>query len=79
MRYEILEKLDQFFSVKEHLERLDEGLKQLKDERKSSLETLERLTDELKDVLKKGERMLTPNLLFIFMLCVAAVALIYTK
>lgn len=53
MRYEILEKLDQFFSVKEHLERLDEGLNQLKDERKSSLETLERLTDELKDVLKK--------------------------
>ena len=53
MRYEILEKLDQFSSVKEHLERLDEGLKQLKDERKSSLETLERLTDELKDVLKK--------------------------
>ena len=53
MRYEILEKLDQFFSVKENLERLDEGLRQLKDERKSSLETLERLTDELKDVLKK--------------------------
>ena len=53
MRYEILEKLDQFFSVKGHLERLDEGLRQLKDERKSSLETLERLTDELKDVLKK--------------------------
>lgn len=53
MRYEILEKLDQFFSVKEHLGRLDEGLRQLKDERKSSLETLERLTDELKDVLKK--------------------------
>lgn len=53
MRYEILEKLDQFFSVKEHLERLDERLKQLKDERKSSLETLDRLTDELKDVLKK--------------------------
>ena len=53
MRYEILEQRDQFFSVKEHLEGLDEGLKQLKDERKSSLETLERLTDELKDVLKK--------------------------
>ena len=53
MRYEILEKLDQFFSVKEHLERLDESLKELKDERKSSLETLERLTDELKDILKK--------------------------
>lgn len=53
MRYEILEKLDQFFIVKEHLERLDESLKELKDERKSSLETLDRLTDELKDVLKK--------------------------
>ena len=32
---------------------LDESLKELKDERKSSLETLDRLTDELKDVLKK--------------------------
>lgn len=53
MRYEILEKLDQFFSVKEHLEQLDESLKDLRDERKSSLETLDRLTDELKDVLKK--------------------------
>ncbi|WP_159070944.1 hypothetical protein [Campylobacter concisus] len=53
MRYEILEKLDQFFSVKEHLERLDESLKELKDERKRSLETLERLTNELKEVLKK--------------------------
>nr|DAS22171.1 MAG TPA: Cell cycle protein [Caudoviricetes sp.] len=53
MRYEILEKLDQFFSVKEHLERLDESLKDLKDERKRSLETLERLTNELKEVLKK--------------------------
>nr|DAW80495.1 MAG TPA: hypothetical protein [Caudoviricetes sp.] len=53
MRYEILEKLDQFFSVKEHLERLDESLKELKDERKSSLETLDRLTNELKKVLKK--------------------------
>nr|WP_315519587.1 hypothetical protein [uncultured Campylobacter sp.] len=53
MRYEILEKLKQFFDVKEHLERLDESLKELRDERKSSLETLERLTDELKDVLRK--------------------------
>lgn len=53
MSYEILEKLKQFFDVKEHLERLDESLKELKDERKRSLETLERLTNELKEVLKK--------------------------
>ena len=53
MRYEILEKLKQFFDAKEHLDRLDESLRELKDERKSSLETLVRLTDEFKDVLKK--------------------------
>lgn len=53
MSYEILEKLKQFFDVKEHLDHLEESLKELKDERKGSLETLERLTNELKKVLKK--------------------------
>ncbi|WP_459813627.1 hypothetical protein [Campylobacter concisus] len=53
MSYEILEKLKQFFDVKEHLDHLEESLKELKDERKSSLETLERLTNELKEALKK--------------------------
>lgn len=53
MRYEILEKLKQFFDAKEHFERLDKSLKELQDERKSSLETLVRLTSELKEVFRK--------------------------
>ena len=53
MRYETLKKLRQFCDAKDHFERLDESLRELKDERKSSLETLDRLTNELKEVLRK--------------------------